>query len=121
MSLTAVQPAPTLFLEPVATDRARHRVQELVADFRAGAWFPTPLERRVADILITATAADGMLTAGRIRAALWEGSLTMIEDNGGRFAHVLGDLVPVLDEPELTALDVVDAAGELVAAIAGLA
>ncbi|MCY0952979.1 hypothetical protein [Streptomyces sp. H27-S2] len=120
MSVTAVHPAPALFLEPVATDRARHRVQELMTDFRSGAWTPTPLERRVAGLLITSTAVDGTVTGGRVRTALWEGNLTMIEDNGGRFASVLADLVPVLDEPELTALDVVDAAGELVTAVAGL-
>ncbi|MFE4637716.1 hypothetical protein ACFRJ1_30670 [Streptomyces sp. NPDC056773] len=119
MSATAVRPVPAaLFLEPVATDRARHRVQELMTDYRSGEWTPTPLEQRVAGFLLTSTAADGMVTGGRVRAALWEGNLTMIQDNGGRFASVLADLAPVLDEPELTSLDVVDAAGELVTAVA---
>ncbi|MFJ5711764.1 hypothetical protein [Streptomyces sp. NPDC093105] len=107
-----------LFLEPVATDRARSRVEALVADHRTGAWAPTPLESRVAELLLASTTADGMLTARRIRAALWEGDLAMTYENDGRFAQLLADLVPVLDDPELTSLDIVDAAGELVAAIA---
>ncbi|MFE1272556.1 hypothetical protein [Streptomyces sp. NPDC058758] len=116
-------PVPThlsnpFFLEPVATDRARGRVEGLVADLRAGAWAPTPLEKRVAELLLASTEADGILTARRVRAALWEGDLAMTYENDGRFAQLLADLVPVLDEPELTSLDIVDAAGELVTAIA---
>ncbi|GGY83645.1 hypothetical protein [Streptomyces omiyaensis] len=116
-------PVPThlgnpFFLEPAATDRARGRVEALIADHRTGAWAPTPLESRVAELLLASTTADGMLTARRIRTALWEGDLAMTYENDGRFAQLLADLVPVLDDPELTSLDIVDAAGELVAAIA---
>ncbi|MFH8385248.1 hypothetical protein ACH4E7_30635 [Kitasatospora sp. NPDC018058] len=121
MSVTAVQSVPTaLFLEPAATERSRHRVQELLDDYRAGAWSPTALERRVAATLLTATEADGELTAGQVRAALWDGAVTMIQENHGRFASALADLVPVLDETEPTAPEVVDAAAELVAAVADL-
>ncbi|MFD3336172.1 hypothetical protein ACFWV1_26515 [Streptomyces sp. NPDC058700] len=116
-------PVPThlsnpFFLEPAATDRARGRVETLIADFRTGTWAPTSLESRVAELLLASTEGDGMLTARRIRAALWEGDLAMTYENDGRFAQLLADLVPVLDEPELTPLDIVDAAGELVAAVA---
>ncbi|GHG43098.1 hypothetical protein [Streptomyces zaomyceticus] len=116
-------PVPThlsnpFFLEPAAIDLARGRVEVLIADFRAGAWAPTPLESRVAELLLASTTGDGMLTARRVRAALWEGDLAMTYENDGRFAQLLADLVPVLDEPELTSIDIVDAAGELVAAIA---
>ncbi|MEV0966964.1 hypothetical protein AB0J25_31130 [Streptomyces sp. NPDC049910] len=121
MSLTSVEPKTSLFPEPVTTDRARHRVEALMADFRTGSWQPTPLERRIAHLLITSAAGDGMLTARRIRAALWEGAVAITQENGGRFAQALGDLVPVLDDPQLAALDVVDAAAELIAAAAGSA
>ncbi|MFJ9810771.1 hypothetical protein ACIRTB_21340 [Streptomyces sp. NPDC101158] len=106
------------FLEPDATDRARRGVEELMADFRTGSWVPTPLEARVAELLLTSTAGDGLLTSPRVRAAVGEGNITMTYENDGRFARVLSDLVPVLDDPQLVALDVVDAAGELVGAVA---
>ncbi|MEV4921114.1 hypothetical protein AB0K47_30440 [Streptomyces tirandamycinicus] len=121
MSATTVRPETGFFPEPAATDRARRRVEELMADFRTGAWRPTRLEGRVAGLLLTSTAGDGMLTPRRIRAALWEGSLAMTRDNDGRFARVLADLLPVLEDPRLVSLDVVDAAGELVGAVASTA
>ncbi|MEU9706619.1 hypothetical protein [Streptomyces sp. NPDC047981] len=110
-----------LYLEPVATDLARRRVDELMADFRTGSWKPSPLEARTAELLLISTADDGMLTSGRIRAALWEGGATMTPETDGRFAEFLGALEPVLDDPQLVALDVVDAAGELVGAVASTA
>ncbi|WP_225805465.1 hypothetical protein [Streptomyces sp. NK15101] len=119
---TIIAPSETsLFLEPVATERARRSVEEIMVDFRSGAWRPTRLEGRVAELLLASTAGDGMLTPGRIRAALWEGNIAMTHENDGRFAQVLADLVPVLDDPQLTALDLVDAAGELVGAVASTA
>jgi hypothetical protein len=119
---TITTPSETSFFpEPVATGRARHRVEELMADFRTGAWHPTRLEGRVAELLLTSTAGDGMLTPRRIRAALWEGNIALTHENDGRFARLLADLVPVLEDPQLTALDVVDAAGELVGAVASTA
>ncbi|MEU2079011.1 hypothetical protein [Streptomyces sp. NPDC013489] len=121
MSTITAPSETSLFLEPVATERARRRVEELMADFRTGTWRPTPLEGRVAELLLASTAGDGMLTPRRIRAALWEGNLALTYENDGRFAQVLADLVPVLDDPQLTALDIVDAAGELVGAVASTA
>ncbi|OKJ48571.1 hypothetical protein AMK27_37930 [Streptomyces sp. CB02009] len=121
MSTITTPSETSLFLEPVATERARRRVEELMADFRSGTWRPTRLEGRVAELLLASTAGDGMLTPRRIRAALWEGNLALTYENDGRFAQVLADLVPVLDDPQLTALDIVDAAGELVGAVASTA
>ncbi|MFF5788463.1 hypothetical protein ACFY8P_26310 [Streptomyces sp. NPDC012693] len=121
MSTITAPPETSLFLEPVATERARRRVEELMADFRTGAWRPTRLEGRVAELLLASTAGDGMLTPPRIRRALWEGNIALTYENNGRFAQVLADLVPVLDDPQLTALDIVDAAGELVGAVASTA
>ncbi|MFF3775646.1 hypothetical protein [Streptomyces sp. NPDC002232] len=119
---TITGPSETsLFLEPVATERARRCVEDVMADFRSGAWYPTRLEGRVAELLLASTAGDGMLTPARIRAALWEGNLALTHENDGRFAQVLADLVPVLEDPQLAALDVVDAAGELVGAVASTA
>lgn len=118
MSTITSQADTSLFPEPVATERARRRVEELMADFRTGAWRPSALEGRVARLLLTSARGDGMLTPRRIRGALWEGSTAMTYENEGRFAQLLADLVPVLDDPHLTALDVIDAAGELVGAVA---
>ncbi|MEV4943997.1 hypothetical protein [Streptomyces zaomyceticus] len=121
MSTITAPSETSLFLEPVATERARRRVEELMADFRTGTWRPTRLEGRVAEVLLASTAGDGMLTPRRIRAALWEGNIALTHENDGRFAQLLADLVPVLDDPQLTALDIVDAAGELVGAVASTA
>ncbi|MGP4048457.1 hypothetical protein [Streptomyces sp. 2A115] len=110
-------PAPH-FPEAVATDHARRQVRSMLEDLRSGAWAPTVLECRVAEILTTSIAADGMLSADRVRAALWEGNMAMTYANGGRFARALADIVPVLDHSELMSLDVVDTAGELVRAVA---
>ncbi|WP_093804324.1 hypothetical protein [Streptomyces sp. Wb2n-11] len=121
MSTITAPSGTSFFPEPVATERARHRVEELMADFRTGAWHPTRLEGRVAERLLASTAGDGMLTPRRIRAALWEGNIALTHENDGRFAQLLADIVPVLDDPQLTALDIVDAAGELVGAVASTA
>ncbi|MFJ8201119.1 hypothetical protein [Streptomyces sp. NPDC096152] len=42
-------------------------------------------------------------------------------ESDSRFAQVLGDLVPVLDAWQLIAFDIVDAADELVGAVASAA
>ncbi|MFF8868460.1 hypothetical protein ACF08B_41330 [Streptomyces sp. NPDC015139] len=118
MSTTTAPPGTGLLLEPAATVRARSGVEELLADLATGGWRPTPLEVRVAALLLTSTAGDGQLTSRRIRAALWEGAVTLVHDNGGRFAQALAGLVPVLDDPQLTAPGLPGTAGELVAAVA---
>lgn len=101
MSTNTALSETSFFLEPVVTGRARRRVEEVLADFRSGARHPTRLEGRVAELLLASTAGDGMLTPGRIRAALWEGNLALTYENDGRFPQVLTDLVPVLDDPQL--------------------
>ncbi|MEE1736260.1 hypothetical protein PUR49_07060 [Streptomyces sp. BE147] len=65
----------------------------LVADARGGSWAPTPLERRIAGLLAAAAAGDGLLTADRVRAALWEGSLALVQENDGRLARLLAGLL----------------------------
>ncbi|MFC8957570.1 hypothetical protein ACFT8P_33840 [Streptomyces sp. NPDC057101] len=119
MTSFSAQPlAVGLYLEPAATDHARRRVDDLMADFRTGNWSPSPLEARIAELLLVSTADDGMLTHPRVCAALQEGSIAMTSENGGRFAQVLADLRPVLHDPRIVALDIIDAAGELVGAVA---
>ncbi|MGW7409777.1 hypothetical protein ACWGI9_39800 [Streptomyces sp. NPDC054833] len=118
MSTITAHPGTGLLCEPAATVRARGSVEGLLADLRTGTWRPTPLEVRVAGLLLTSVVGDGLLTSRRIRAALWEGAVTMVHDNDGRFARTLAGLVPVLDDPQLTAPGILDTAGELVAAVA---
>ena len=121
MSTITARPGTGLLPEPAATARARSSVEDLLADLRTGSWRPTPLEVRVAGLLLTSAAGDGLLTPRRIRAALWEGAVTLVHDNDGRFARALAGLVPVLDDPQLTAPGIADPAGELVAAVAAAA
>ncbi|WP_432171997.1 hypothetical protein [Streptomyces sp. 1222.5] len=118
MSTITTHPGTGLPLEPAATARVRDSVDDLLSDLRSGGWRPTPLEVRVAELLLVSAAGDGLLTSRRVRGALWEGAVTMVQDNGGRFARTLAGLVPVLDDPQLTAPGIPEAAGELVAAVA---
>ncbi|MCY0937629.1 hypothetical protein [Streptomyces sp. H34-S4] len=117
MTLTATLPAATLVPEQPATGHARRLIGDLLLDLRLGAWTPTTLEQRVAGILTVSAAGAGTLTSGHVRRALWEGTLTMTQENGARFATVLAHLVPLLDDPELSAPDVAAAAVELLAAV----
>ncbi|MGW1777438.1 hypothetical protein [Streptomyces sp. NPDC002104] len=120
MTLTATLPAAVLAPEQSATGHARRLIEDLLLDLRLGAWTPTPLEQRIAGILGLSPAGTGTLTSGHVRAALWEGHLTMTQENGARFATVLAHLVPLLDDPELSAPDVAGLAGaavELLAAV----
>ncbi|MGW0754634.1 hypothetical protein [Streptomyces sp. NPDC002587] len=103
-----------LLLEKPAADEARRQAGNLLLDLRHGTWAPTPLERRVAEILgVCASAAQGVLSARHIRSALWEGSMAMTRENGGRFATALAHLAPALDVP-----DVADLTVELIGAVA---
>ncbi|TLQ42448.1 hypothetical protein [Streptomyces marianii] len=78
-----------------ATPDVPHRQVALLAkDMAEGRWAPSPLERRMAELLTLAAAGDGQLTETRIRAAFWEGSCSFLQDNGGRLAALLGDLLP---------------------------
>ncbi|MDI9883341.1 hypothetical protein QMZ92_02705 [Streptomyces sp. HNM0645] len=78
----------------VTPDALRRQVALLAEDMVGGRWAPSPLERRIAELLILAAAGDGQLTETRIRAAFWEGSCSFLQDNGGRLAALLGDLLP---------------------------
>ncbi|MFD3488839.1 hypothetical protein ACFWV8_37835, partial [Streptomyces sp. NPDC058665] len=71
MSTAATSPYNPHVPEPIATDHARRQVGSLLEDLRPGAWAATALERRIAEILTESTTTDGMLTASRVRAALW--------------------------------------------------
>ncbi|MER7760791.1 hypothetical protein [Streptomyces sp. NPDC097619] len=73
-------------------------LKALAGDARRGTWTATPLERRIAELLSMAAAGGGLPTVQQVRAALWEGAMTLIQENGGRFAALLADLVTVLEE-----------------------
>ncbi|MFC8957506.1 hypothetical protein ACFT8P_33470 [Streptomyces sp. NPDC057101] len=81
-------------------------------------WIPSALEAQVVQRLLVSTSDDGMLTSPRVRAALRDGGAAMAYENGGLFARVLDDLLVILDDPRLVEIDVVDAAAELVGAVA---
>ncbi|MEU8773865.1 hypothetical protein [Streptomyces sp. NPDC048606] len=82
-----------------APDRVRALVRALRQDIEAARWTPTPLEQRLCELLLTASAGDGTLTAPRVRAALAEGTMTLIHENDGRLAGLLGSLLPLLTGP----------------------
>ncbi|MFE2341168.1 hypothetical protein ACFXCR_16930 [Streptomyces sp. NPDC059431] len=121
MTLTAT-PSATAVLAPEqsATGHAHRLIEDLLLDLRLGAWTPTPLEQRIAGLLGLSAAGTGTLTSGHVRDALWEGHLTMTQENGARFATVLAHLVPLLDAPERSAHEVAgvaEAAVELLTAM----
>ncbi|MEV0929027.1 hypothetical protein AB0I99_28630 [Streptomyces spongiicola] len=118
MSLATAEPGPSLFPDSVTTERARNRTVGTCPEPYGGS---PPVRAPVAYLLITSAAGDGVLTARRIRAALWEGAVVITQENDGRFAQALGDLVAVLDDPRFAAFDVVDAAAGVIAAAAGSA
>ncbi|MCX4681805.1 hypothetical protein OG413_42130 [Streptomyces sp. NBC_01433] len=74
----------------------REGLDALAERARCGVWTPTPLERRIAGLLTVAAAGDGLLTAERVRTALWEGAVAFVQENGGELAALLADLLPVL-------------------------
>ncbi|MFI9778682.1 hypothetical protein ACIHCV_28885 [Streptomyces sp. NPDC051956] len=102
-----------------ATGRAREQADTLARDLDAGRWTPSPLERTIAGLLVDAAAGDGALTAARIQAAFWEGSLSLVQDHGGRLASVLADLLPVTEDPGPDARAVLATAHDLLTRVAG--
>ncbi|GAA3499988.1 hypothetical protein GCM10019016_070930 [Streptomyces prasinosporus] len=102
---------------PRPAAEAHARITALLADLRAGTWTPTPLETRIAGLLVTATAGAGLLTSHHVRTALWEGHLALTRANDGRFARALAGLLPVLDDPRPAAGDVLADTGRLLAAV----
>ncbi|MCX5197274.1 hypothetical protein OOK31_25810 [Streptomyces sp. NBC_00249] len=117
MTKHAPTPARSAAAEPAAATRVRPQTParsdtydpaspepaDLIAALRQDAdadrWAPTALELRLCELLLTASAGDGTLTAPRIRAALAEGAMSFITENGGRVAALLASLLPLLAEP----------------------
>ncbi|WP_314412825.1 TetR/AcrR family transcriptional regulator [Streptomyces kroppenstedtii] len=92
----------------------QERLKALIRDFRHGAWQPTGLEHRLAEHLAQSAAGSGSLSAVSIRAAVWEGSMTAIHENGGRFITLLADLLPLVEKPDPAALHTAGLALDLI-------
>ncbi|MFM9372888.1 hypothetical protein [Streptomyces sp. Da 82-17] len=75
----------------------RAHAERLAAEWERGGWAPSRLERRIGTLLSVATAGDGMLTAVRVRHALWEGSVPLLRENGGRLAVLLATALRALE------------------------
>jgi hypothetical protein len=86
-------------------------------DFRHGVWQPTGLEHRLAELLAQSAAGTGSLTAVSVRAAIWEGSMAAVHENGGRFITLLADLLPQIEAPDAAALHTAGLALDLVETI----
>ncbi|UQW99953.1 hypothetical protein [Streptomyces sp. RerS4] len=109
---TRPAPAEPAVLHPAHAPRHAHAPQHARAltralrhDIEAAHWAPTSLERRLCELLLTAAAGDGALTAPRVRAALAEGAMTFLFENDGRLAALLASLLPLLTEPAADAAD----------------
>ncbi|MEU8621220.1 hypothetical protein [Streptomyces sp. NPDC048623] len=90
-------------MTPTTPDLAR----DLTDDLTAGHWTPTALDRRVAELLATASAGDGHLTPERLRSALWEGAEPFLRQPDNRFATLLAQLTttpPAPHDPTLHTL-----------------
>ncbi|MFJ9349405.1 TetR/AcrR family transcriptional regulator [Streptomyces sp. NPDC101237] len=101
MSTTSDEPHPPRHSH---SDSVQVRLKALMGDFRHGAWQPTGLERRLAELLAQSAAGTGSLSAVSIRAALWEGSMAAIYENSGRFITLVADLLPLLEKPDAAGL-----------------
>ncbi|MGW0569831.1 TetR/AcrR family transcriptional regulator [Streptomyces tauricus] len=112
MSTTPDEPRP-----PHHSHSVQERLKALMRDFRHGAWQPTGLEHRLAEHLAQSAAGTGSLSTVSIRTALWEGSMTAIHENGGRFATLLADLLPLVEKPDAAALHTAGLALDLVETI----
>ncbi|MEV7143842.1 TetR/AcrR family transcriptional regulator [Streptomyces tauricus] len=115
MSTTPDEPHPPQRSHP---DSVQERLKALMRDFRHGVWQPTGLEHRLAELLAQSASGTGSLSAVSIRTAVWEGSMTAIHENGGRFITLLADLLPLMEKPDAAALHTVGLALDLVAAVA---
>ncbi|MER5571362.1 hypothetical protein ABT083_35055 [Streptomyces goshikiensis] len=119
MTPTATPPAAETVLDQPVTRHARRQVGDLFLQLRLGVWTPAPLEQRIAGMLSpTGASAGAALTSRGVRTALWEGALTMTQENGGHFATVLAHLVTALDDPEPNTPGLADTAAEFFAAVA---
>ncbi len=86
MSTTPDEPHPP---QRSHSDSVQGRLEALMRDFRHGAWQPTGLEHRLAELLARSAAGTGSLSAVSIRAAVWEDSMAAVHENGGRFITLL--------------------------------
>ncbi|MFF7452416.1 MULTISPECIES: TetR family transcriptional regulator [unclassified Streptomyces] len=84
-------------------NHVRRQLEALTQDFSEGAWQPTGVERRLAELLAQSAAGTGALDGASVRAAIWEGSMAAIHENGGRFIGLLADLLPLIEGPEPSA------------------
>ncbi|MDQ0808366.1 AcrR family transcriptional regulator [Streptomyces sp. B3I7] len=114
MSTTPNEPRSARLSPP---DNFHGRLKALMEDFRDGGWKPTGLERRLAELLAQSAAGTGSLSAGGIRAVLWEGSIAAVYENGGRFVTLLGDLLPLVERSDAAALHTAGLALDLVETI----
>ncbi|AEW97851.1 MULTISPECIES: class I SAM-dependent methyltransferase [Streptomycetaceae] len=110
--LTATRPA-----EPVgAAERGadvRDRAHQLSGRLAAGDWHPSALARRVAALLLTATAGHGALTAAAIRGALWEGGEPLAAGADGALARLLADSLPLVESGDPAGLPAAGAVHDL--------
>ncbi|MEU5219831.1 hypothetical protein AB0G79_27090 [Streptomyces sp. NPDC020807] len=102
-------PAPTTPTSPAdptgtgtAAVTAAGLAADLSVDLTAGRWTPTHLDRRLAQLLVTASAGDGQLTPERLRTALWEGGEPFLRQPDNRFAQLLTHLTGTPPAPRDT-------------------
>ncbi|MDQ1034810.1 AcrR family transcriptional regulator [Streptomyces sp. V3I8] len=115
MSTIPDEPHPSQHSHP---NSVQERLKALMRDFRHGVWQPTGLEHRLAELLAQSAAGTGSLSAVSIRTATWEGSMTAIHENGGRFITLLADLLPLVEKPDAAALHTAGLALDLVETVA---
>ncbi|WP_333936765.1 TetR/AcrR family transcriptional regulator [Streptomyces sp. AHA2] len=111
MSTTPDEPHPP---RHPPLDSVQGRLKALMRDIRHGAWQPTGLEHRLAELLAQSAAGTGSLGAVSVRAAIREGSMAAIHENGGRFITLLADLLPLIEKPGAAALHTAGLALDLV-------
>jgi hypothetical protein len=95
------------------------RVHDLGQDLASGQWTPTALERRIASLLVIASAGDGDLTALHIRGAFTEGAEAFVRENRRRLAALLADLLLAVSGPDPVPLAAMAEARTLLAGVAG--
>ncbi|MFB7513068.1 hypothetical protein [Streptomyces sp. NPDC056144] len=78
--------------------------KDLSVDLTAGRWTPTRLDRRLALLLVTASAGDGQLTPERLRTVLWEGGEPFLRQPDNRFALLLTHLTAEAPAPQDTTI-----------------
>ncbi|GLX49103.1 hypothetical protein Shyhy01_20530 [Streptomyces hygroscopicus subsp. hygroscopicus] len=98
LALASPAASPSSLLAELAT--------ALEHDGVTGEWTPTALERSLARRLVIGSAGDLQLTPGLLRSALWEGSVALAHENGGRFGSLLALSFSVAESSEADRDDV---------------